>query len=41
LHVENFTKINDVYRTADFEKAANKIYLNIDAAVSKLSIERY
>lgn len=41
VHFDEFTKINGVYRTKDFDKATNKIYLNIDAAVSKLKIERY
>lgn len=41
LHVENFTSKDGVYRTDNFEKAANKIYIKIDAAVSKMKIERY
>lgn len=41
-HLDGFTNINDnVYRTADFDKSENKIYIKMDAAVSKLSIERY
>lgn len=41
LQFEDFTKINGVYRTTDFDKAANKIYIKIDAAISKFSIEKY
>ncbi|MFZ4740658.1 MAG: LiaF transmembrane domain-containing protein [Bacteroidales bacterium] len=41
LNFDGFTKTNGVYRTADFDKAANKIYINIDAAISKFSIEKY
>ena len=41
-HLDGFTKTDgDAYRTAGFDKAANKIYVNVDAAVSKFSIERY
>ncbi len=37
-----FNKTSDnKYRTTDFEKYPNKIYVNIDAAVSSISIERY
>lgn len=40
--LEGFTKFNDdVYRTADFDKASNKIFIKLDAAVSKYSVERY
>lgn len=41
LHFENFTSKDGVYRTDNFEKASNKIYIKIDAAVSKMKIERY
>ncbi len=40
--LDGFTSINDdVYRTADFDKSENKIFIKIDAAVSKLRVERY
>ncbi len=41
LHFENFTSKDGVYRTDNFENASNKIYIKIDAAVSKMKIERY
>lgn len=41
LHFENFTSKDGVYKTDNFENASNKIYIKIDAAVSKMKIERY
>ncbi len=32
---------DDKYRTPDFDKNPNKIYINLDAAVSSISVERY
>ncbi len=37
-----FTKINsDLYRTANFDSSASKIYIRIDSGVSSLEVNRY
>ena len=39
---EGFTKISsDHYRTENFDKAQNKIFINIDSGVSSIKIKRY
>ncbi|MEI6695415.1 MAG: DUF5668 domain-containing protein [Bacteroidota bacterium] len=41
-NLDGFNKTTEnKYRTADFDKCPNKIYVNIDAAVSSISVERY
>lgn len=41
-NLEGFIKVRDhMYQTGNFDTAANKIYLSIDAAVSGLTIKRY
>ncbi|MFZ4413428.1 MAG: LiaI-LiaF-like domain-containing protein [Bacteroidales bacterium] len=41
-NLDGFNKTSEnKYRTADFDKCSNKIYVNIDAAVSSISVERY
>ncbi len=40
--IEGFTKIESgLYRTPDFSDASNKIYVEIDAAVSSLKVQRF
>jgi energy-coupling factor transporter transmembrane protein EcfT len=40
--MDSFSKIDDnIFQTPDFDAAANKIFISIDAAVSNLRIERY
>ncbi|NVN94623.1 MAG: hypothetical protein HXX18_04990 [Bacteroidetes bacterium] len=36
-----FEKTNDKYRTTDFDKCSNKIYISLDAAISSINVERY
>lgn len=41
-NIEDFEKIKSgLYRTEGFQNAANKIFIDIDSAISKLRIERY
>jgi hypothetical protein len=41
-HFNDFEKIDsDNYRTANFDEAANKVYIEIDCGVSSISVERY
>lgn len=41
-HFSDFEKIDsDNYVTANFDQAANKIYIEIDCGVSSISVERY
>ena len=41
-HFNEFEKINsDHFETADFNEAANKIYIEIDSGVSSISVDRY
>ena len=41
-HFPDFKKITgDLYRTDNFDTAANKIFINIDSGVSSLTINRY
>jgi len=41
-HFRGFEKIHkDLYRTDNFETAKNKIYINLDAGVSSIEVNRY
>lgn len=41
-HFDEFVKVdNNVYRTADFDKAAKKVYLDINAGISSIKVDRY
>ena len=41
-HFDEFVKKDsDNYETANFDEAANKIYINIECGVSSISVERY
>ncbi len=41
-NISGFVKYeNDLYRTANFDEASNKIYIEVNAAVSSYSIKRY
>jgi len=41
-HFSDFEKIDsDIYKTANFDEAENKIFINIDCGVSSISVDRY
>jgi hypothetical protein len=41
-HFTDFEKIDsEIYQTANFDEAENKIFINIDCGVSSISVDRY